>query len=570
VATSGIRPITPASQQQKAGKVFEIALVGPELEENLSLRYLASSLTAAGFDPEIIPFDSPEHLPAVLAALLESGESPALVGLSLSFQRRAQDFLALSVALRQKGYAGHITAGGHFGTFACREILRDFPEINSICRHEAEETMVSLARALASGSELALIPGLAYRDLQGEIRLTSLPALPDLHKLPPPDRRGEPAECLGHRIAPLVASRGCYANCAFCCISAWHEQTQPGKRFRLRPVEDVADEMAELYYQRKIEIFIFHDDNFFLPNHAQTLKRINALGNQLDQRGVRNVATIVKARPDDLDPVVISAMRDCLGLIRVYIGIETNSDQGLLTLNRHLNSAQNHAALALVEQHGIYPSFNTLIFDPSTRTADLETNLAFMEKFAAVPQNFARVELYAGTPLLARMQAEGRCTGDYLDSDYRIADDDAQKVFELAMECFYVRNFSDASAANLVMGTRFVVEVAARYHPGAFRETWRTEVKQLNRELTLDSVHGIRAIIQFVKARRPTRDETEFTATLAAKLRATERSILEASDRLECEIRNAIRDPAHSHAKSSEPRGNPREKAPNTKSSIFA
>jgi octaprenyl-diphosphate synthase len=43
-------------------------------------------------------------------------------------------------------------------------------------------------------------------------------------------RRGEPAACFGHRIAPLVGSRGCYANCTFCCIAAWHEQSLPGKR----------------------------------------------------------------------------------------------------------------------------------------------------------------------------------------------------------------------------------------------------------------------------------------------------------------------------------------------------
>ncbi len=522
--------------------MFQVALVGPELEENLSLRYLASSLEAAGFESAIVPFDGPHDLPRVLARLLDSGEPPALIGLSLSFQRRAKDFFALSIALRQRDYTGHITAGGHFGTFACREILRDFPEIDSICRHEAEETLVRLAQALRSESDVAQIPGLAYRDAPGEIRLTALPAPPDLHKLPPPDRRGAPSECLGHRVAPLVASRGCYANCAFCCISAWHEQTQPGKRFRLRPVEDVAEEMAALYHQRKIDIFIFHDDNFFLPNRAQTLKRVASLADALERRGVRNIATVVKARPNDLDPELISAMRERLGLIRVYVGIESNSEQGLLTMGRRVGSAQNGAALELMERFGIYACFNTLIFDPSTEIQDLETNLAFMEKFAAVPQNFGRVELYAGTPLLAMMQAEGRCQGDYLDWNYRIHDDEVQRIFELAMQCFYVRNFSGESAANLLMGTRFVVEVAARFHPQVFREAWRVKAKELTRELTLDSVRGVREIIGFVKARRPSQEDMEFTAELTTRLRATERLIHEAAGRLETEIENTIRE----------------------------
>ena len=145
-----------------------VALVGPELEENLSLRYLASSLAAAGFRSEIVPFDEEGQLRGVLEELLSRSEPPLLVGLSLSFQRRARDFLALAVALRNEGYRGHITAGGHFGTFACRELLADFHEIDSICRHEAEETLVRLATEL--GWTAALV--------EGDARRTGLDAAP--------------------------------------------------------------------------------------------------------------------------------------------------------------------------------------------------------------------------------------------------------------------------------------------------------------------------------------------------------------------------------------------------------
>lgn len=191
-------------------------------------------------------------------------------------------------------------------------------------------------------------------------------------------------------------------------------------------------------------------------------------------------------------------MRERLGLIRIYVGIENASDPGLSTLRRRVGSDQNHYVLELLEHSGVFSCFNLLIFDPATTIEDLETNLAFMEKFAAVPQNFGRVELYAGTPLLARLQAEGLCKGDYLDWDYRIADDAVQKIFELAMKCFYVRNFSDEAAPHRLMGARFAVEMAARFHPGVFRESWRTEARRLNCTLTHDSVKAMREIIEFV------------------------------------------------------------------------
>lgn len=527
-----------------------VALVGPELEENLSLRYLASSLTAAGFDSEIVPFDYPDELPRVVAALMRSGHQ--LVGLSLSFQHRAKDFLALSVALRQSGYTGHITAGGHFGTFACREILRDFPEVDSICRHEDENTLVSLAQALSSGSDLASIPGLAYRDAARNTRLTSLPAPPDLQNLPWPDRRGTPSECLGHRLAPLVASRGCYGHCAFCCISAWHEQTSPGKRFRLRPVEDVADEMAQEYRERGIDVFIFHDNNFFLPEPSHTLRRIGALADRLEQRGVRDFATIVKARPNDLTPGVLSVLQERLGLIRLYVGIENASDSGLKTLRRGVNTRENHYALELVERSGVFSCFNLLVFDPSTTVEDLEANLSFMEEFAAVPQNFCRVELYAGTPLLAQLQAEGRCIGDYLDWDYRIADSAVQKIFEFAMKCFYVRNFSQEATPHLLMGLRFSVEIAANFHPTVFHQSWRAEAKRLTRLLTHDSVKAMREIIGFIASGKGLREEMDFVMTLAGRMRAAERLIHRKAEFLEEEIKSALgirtrRNPEYSH-----------------------
>src|SRR5687767_7412457 len=110
-----------------------VVLVGPEIEENLSLRYITSSLTAAGHEVDILPFNGEGDFVPALQAILSASVAPALVGISLAFQWRARDFLALAVALREKEYRGHITLGGHFATFESASILADFPEVDSIC-----------------------------------------------------------------------------------------------------------------------------------------------------------------------------------------------------------------------------------------------------------------------------------------------------------------------------------------------------------------------------------------------------------------------------------------------------
>ncbi len=161
-----------------------VALVGPEIEENLSLRYIASSLATAGFRAEIVPFNSEGDFASVIATVLNGPEPPICVGLSLAFQWRARDFLALAVALRENGYKGHITMGGHFGTFAAKEIMIDFPEVDTIVRQEAELTMLALCQAIDGGQDFSQMPGLALRTADGAVYLTEHPTLPDLATLP--------------------------------------------------------------------------------------------------------------------------------------------------------------------------------------------------------------------------------------------------------------------------------------------------------------------------------------------------------------------------------------------------
>ena len=163
-----------------------VALVGPEIQENLSLRYLAACLARAGFGSEILAFNGERDFSRVVRAIVGARTRPLAVGLSLAFQWRATDFLAVAMALRQQGFAGHITAGGHYATFAAEELLRNFSEIDSLCRFEAEETIVKLARALAAGASLCTVAGLAIRD-GDKVSYTAPRSLPDLARLPWPD-----------------------------------------------------------------------------------------------------------------------------------------------------------------------------------------------------------------------------------------------------------------------------------------------------------------------------------------------------------------------------------------------
>jgi hypothetical protein len=287
----------------------------------------------------------------------------------------------------------------------------------------------------------------------------------------------------------------------------------------------VADEMAHLHHERGVDIFIFHDDNFFLPRHDESLARVTALGDALHSRGVRRFATVVKARPNDVTEDVFTAMRDRIGLLRLFLGVESSTTQGCATLNRGVAASQAVRALRMIEGLGLYVCFNMLVFDPDATTDALLENMAFIENNGEHPSNFGRVELYAGTPLLARLQAENRASGDYLGWSYDQGTPEMQRVFELTMEAFHERNFSGRALANRLQSTRFDAEVARKFHPELYQAKWIDTAKGLSRRLASDSARGVRRIVQYVRSGASGAPDDAFVEELSAELRACEQQI---------------------------------------------
>jgi hypothetical protein len=158
---------------------------------------------------------------------------------------------------------------------------------------------------------------------------------------------------------------------------------------------------------------------------------------------------------------------------------------------------------------------------------------------SAVPWNFCRAELYAGTPLLGRMQAEGRCRGDYLGWDYRLADPQIQHLFELATKCFYPRNFAAGALANRLQGTRFEIEVCRHFHRNFACTQWQAAGRELSRRLGEDSVATLREIVRETEHGGPG-DEAAFVRRLSWRMRDTESITAAAAEDLERQLHRAV------------------------------
>lgn len=470
-----------------------VALVGAEFEENLSIRYLASSIEREGFEAVIIPFN--DSAAAREIARRVSLLDPLVVGISVPFQMRARELLGIADLVKQSGVSPHVTAGGHFATFEYDNILRDFSGLDSVVRHEGERTFAELCVRVRDGESLDGLPGAVVRIGHNIVDGGKRP-LPPLDDLPFPDRRGRAHRIFGVPTSPIVGSRGCYADCSFCCIYAYAENAD-GARYRRRSPENIVTEMWEEYSERGVRLFIFHDDNFFVPSEQKNIERYRKLKRLLDERGMDDIALVIKCRPNDVHPDLFALLKS-MGMIRAYVGIETNSGEGIVSLNRRITPEDNRRALRTLRELDMYHSFNVLIFDPEATLDGVLSNLDFMEEFADTPFNFCRVEVYAGTPLKNILEHDGRLRGDHFAWGYEMREPRVELLFRIAATAFASRNFKRDGVANLNMGIRFDNEVVRHFYPRCWDTEWHARLTDLSRRIGLNSTALMREAHAFV------------------------------------------------------------------------
>ena len=233
-------------------------LIGHQNQPNLGLGYLSAVLRADGVDVRVL--DVQDGVDAIRAAVREAG--PSVVGLSVIFQYDAGRLREVAEALRRDGYAGHITAGGHYPSLADEAFLDSAPAIDSVIRFEGEETLRELVRRLGNGQGWQAIEGITYRGPDG--RVVANPARPliaDLDTLPPPDRPGPLHRILGKPTVPLLGEPRLRSR-LLVLLDPRVLRLRPGAPVRRRRPEAVVAEMRTLFDERGARIFLFQDDDF--------------------------------------------------------------------------------------------------------------------------------------------------------------------------------------------------------------------------------------------------------------------------------------------------------------------
>lgn len=469
-------------------------LLGPVQQENLALQYLAAAGRRAGHRVHLVAYSYRSDLDRAVEATLAL--RPDLVGLGIAFQNNIDDYLAFMRELRARGFAGHLTCGGHVPTFCYRELLDDEPGLDSVVRHDGEQTLVEMLDALGRHESVRDIPGLVFRDGGGIALGPSRAAVADLDSLAWPERSEQSYSVGGLNVDFIIAARGCVGECNYCSIAAY--TTEQRKRYRLRGPEAVAEEVAALHHRRGARVIFVQDDLFVLPSEKKTVERTRRLSRALREAGAEDLVFWVKGRPETITPGVAGALSE-MGVIHLFLGVESASAERLGYLGRTHKPEHNDSAIEFLRAEGIVPSFNFMLFDPDSSLDDLDATLEMAERNLDLPWNVCRTEVYSGTALLERLIAEGRLEGDYRSYGYEMLDARAEVLFRILRVSLHERALAIESLLNRLISLSFARQLHERYFPGAQTEALSRKANVVGAEARADTLRVIREAVGFVR-----------------------------------------------------------------------
>jgi len=276
---------------------------------------------------------------------------------------------------------------------------------------EGEETFLKLLEALSEGRSLREVEGLVCR-IDGEIVRTSpRPRIRDLDVLPRPAWDLFPVENYqgeGHqygiyrgRCMPVIASRGCPYQCAFCSST-----TMWTNRWIARDPADVLDEIRDYIERYDVQNIDFHDLTAILNKQwiLDFCKLIRESGLEFTWQ------LPVGTRSEAIDAQVARALYET-GCRNVTYAPESGSASELKRINKRIKPQRMLHSMRAAYKSGLVVKANFVLGFPGVTMRELLETMRFI---AAVALTGARDVLiflfdpYPGSPLYHQLLAEKR------------------------------------------------------------------------------------------------------------------------------------------------------------------
>jgi anaerobic magnesium-protoporphyrin IX monomethyl ester cyclase len=238
-----------------------------------------------------------------------------------------------------------IIYGGVYPTYHWRDILVDEPYVTAIVRGEGEETARRLVAALADGSSLFELSGIAFRHDGVPVATPPAPVIRNL------DAYRIGWELIDHRrysywggLRAVVVqfSRGCPHLCSYC------GQRGFWTRWRHRDPVRFAREIARLHRAHGVKVFNFADENPTVSRKAWTAFLKALIAEKVD------VILVGSTRADDIvrDADILPLYKEA-GWQRFLLGMENTNEKTLELIRKGGATAIDREAIRLLRRNGI-------------------------------------------------------------------------------------------------------------------------------------------------------------------------------------------------------------------------
>ena len=437
-----------------------VALIAFKQSNNLGIGYLASVLSKAGYETQVIEFQ--QRKGEILKTLKRL--NPLIVGFSLIFQYHIYEFQKLISYLRKGGIKCHFTAGGYYASLRYKDLFELIPSLDSVVRFEGEHTLLDLVNCINSEDDWQKVRGIAFK-INDKIIATPLRLLEtDLDKFPLPFRPSLINYAFDKKFTTIIAGRGCVNNCSFCNTREYYRQSS-GPYKRLRKPEKVAWEMGLLYNKNDCSVFLFEDDDFPVKteNGSEWIERFCK---ELKRKKLNDkIMWKINCRPDEIDYDSFALMKTH-GLYFAFLGLDDGTDSGLSRLNKNMTIAKSMQGINILKELEIGFDYGFMLFQPTSTFKSVNDNLDFLRKICGdgyAPVTFLKLRPYFETRIEKVLRKEERLIGNPGFLDYEFLDKSLNHYYEFVTDCL-MEWFRDSDGLlNILRCTKNYFSVYSNY-----------------------------------------------------------------------------------------------------------